>query len=263
MALTLYHDSYQTTDSQTALGHIVLLHGWGMHSLVWDELIPALNKRYVVTVIDLPGLGRSPMPAGDYNLDYLLEHVLAVAPEKAIWIGWSLGGLIVQKIAAQHSARLESAFVLSGTPKFVSEDGWPSAMPAPIFEKFFQMLAEDWQGTLIRFLTLQCKNSDSIKSDTKILREIVFHYGLPAIKALREGLKILQQEDLREDLKHIKVPIHFILGENDNLIPKALETDLKALNEKVFVRLIDGASHVPQLSHAKVTAAYILSALLK
>lgn len=257
MSLALYHDSYAATKNEPEKGHIVLLHGWGMNSLVWDELIPYLNEAYKITVIDLPGLGRSPMPAGEYDLKYLLDHVLSVAPENAIWVGWSLGGLVVQKIAAEYPERVSRAIVVAGTPKFVSDPDWVNAMSAPIFDKFFQMLEEDWQGTLIRFLTLQCKNSESIKEDTKKLREILFHHGLPATKALREGLRVLEQEDLREALSNIKVPIAFLLGAKDNLIPIAIKDALIQVNPNILQFEIPGASHVPHLSHPAETASAI------
>ena len=38
---------------------LVLLHGWGMHGGVWDELVPRLAARFRVHVPDLPGHGRS------------------------------------------------------------------------------------------------------------------------------------------------------------------------------------------------------------
>ena len=81
MALTLYHDTYAHTGTNEHPADLVLLHGWGLHSLVWDAVMPALLEQFQVTVIDLPGFGRSPVPGGDYTLDYLVEHVLAVAPE--------------------------------------------------------------------------------------------------------------------------------------------------------------------------------------
>jgi len=253
MSLTLYHDTYQHTGQYTGAGNsrgtIVLIHGWGMNSLVWDELIPLLITDYQICVIDLPGLGRSPMPNGEYTLDYLVQHVLAVAPEKAIWFGWSLGALVVQKIASEYPERITQCFLLAATPKFITNSDWPYAMPESVFDKFYQLLLEDWQGTLIRFLTLQCKGSESIKEDAKNLRESVFYYGLPAEKALREGLQILKSSDLRKELANIKQPCHFILGQFDALIPAQVEADLKKINPGLLCHKISGASHVPHLSH--------------
>lgn len=260
MALTLYHDSYKHTGTAEARATIVLIHGWGMNSLVWDELIPFLISDYQICVIDLPGLGRSPMPNGEYTLDYLIEHVLAVAPQKAIWFGWSLGALLVQKIAHEYPERITQSFLLAATPKFIASSDWSFAMPEAVFDKFYQLLLEDWQGTVIRFLTLQCKGSESIKEDAKKLRESVFYYGLPAEKALREGLQILKDSDLRKELAEITQPCHFILGQFDALIPAQVDTDLKKVNPLAFIHTLAGASHVPHLSHPKQVFEIFLKA---
>ena len=82
MALQLYHDIFPANRDTDSAVDLVLLHGWGMSSLVWDEILPELLENFRVTVIDLPGFGRSPIPGGEYDLDYLSKHVLNVAPRK-------------------------------------------------------------------------------------------------------------------------------------------------------------------------------------
>jgi pimeloyl-[acyl-carrier protein] methyl ester esterase len=253
MSLAIYHDTYKC-EGESSRGDIVLVHGWGMNSLVWDDLIPLLINHYQITVIDLPGMGRSPLPEGDYNLEFIVEKILELASIKATWIAWSLGALIVQKIALDYPERIEQGFLIAGTPKFVADGSWKWAMPLPIFEKFQALLEEDWQGTLIRFLTLQCKGSESIKEDTRKLREYLFHYGFPATKALREGLCILKDNDLRKRLKESVIPLHYILGEFDTLVPSAVEKELLSFSEKISVDVVKGASHVAQVSHPQQVA---------
>ena len=130
MSLSLYFDTYASTakleDGESA-PELVVLHGWGMHSLVWDEVIPGLLEKFQVTVIDLPGFGRSPMPGGDYDLEYLITHVLAVAPKKAVWLGWSLGGLVALAIAAKHPERVDGVIGVSCNPRFTRNEQWPSS----------------------------------------------------------------------------------------------------------------------------------------
>lgn len=253
MALEIYHDIYPC-QGEKQLGHLVLVHGWGMNSLVWDDLIPLLIANYEITVIDLPGMGRSPLPEGEYNLHFLVDKVLALAPAKAIWFGWSLGALVVQKIALEFPTRIEQGFLIAGTPKFVASQDWPLAMPQNVFEKFQTLLEEDWQGTLIRFLTLQCKGSESVKEDTRKLREYLFFYGLPATKALREGLNILKQADLRHELTQLTVPLTFIFGEYDVLVPNKALAEIQKINHNITAFLISGASHAAHISHAQQVA---------
>ena len=38
---------------------VVLLHGWGISSIIWDEWLPLLREYCHVTLIDLPGINAS------------------------------------------------------------------------------------------------------------------------------------------------------------------------------------------------------------
>ncbi|HET8708241.1 MAG TPA: alpha/beta fold hydrolase, partial [Pseudomonadales bacterium] len=120
MSLTLYHDVFRSESAHPQA--LVVLHGWGLNAVVWDDIMPALLKHFEVTVIELPGFGRSPMPSGDYTLDYLVEHVLKVAPERAVWLGWSLGGVVATQIAAQFPMRVEALVTVATNACFVANE---------------------------------------------------------------------------------------------------------------------------------------------
>lgn len=252
MALTLYHDIFACTGSVTAQSqpprHLVLLHGWGLHSLIWDSVIPALLESFHVTVIDLPGFGRSPVPGGDYNLDYLVEHVLAVAPAQAVWMGWSLGGMVAMRIAAQHPQRAEALITVASTPQFVADERWPVALSAEVLQGFRNVLEEDWEGTLIRFLALQCKDSNTMRDDIRALKDMLYFHGLPSQKALRCGLDILRDVRLLDELKQIRCPTLHVLGEKDNLVPVGVSAALQPFQPDARTSIIKGVSHVPVLS---------------
>ena len=38
---------------------LVLVHGWGMNSAVWEPIVPGLSERFRLTIIELPGHGGS------------------------------------------------------------------------------------------------------------------------------------------------------------------------------------------------------------
>jgi len=45
--------------------NLVLLHGWAFNSDIFIELVDKYKNDYCITVIDLPGHGRSPDVEGD------------------------------------------------------------------------------------------------------------------------------------------------------------------------------------------------------
>ena len=95
-----FHNTYKATGvSDDQARDIVLIHGWGLHAIVFDDIVPALLERFRVTVVDLPGMGQSPLPNDPYTLDFLADQVAAVMPARAHLLGWSLGGLVALRLA--------------------------------------------------------------------------------------------------------------------------------------------------------------------
>lgn len=252
MSLTLYYDTFRCTGEMENPPELLMIHGWGMHSLVWDPVMPALLKRFQVTVIDLPGLGRSPMPGGEYDLDYLVQHVMSVAPANAVWCGWSLGGIVAMKAALEYPERVAALITVASSPCFVAREDWPVAMSPDVLEAFQTLLLEDAEGTLIRFLSLQCKGSETQKADIRQLRELLFFHGLPARKALREGLNILRDTDFRQSLSMLKCPTLHVYGEHDHLVPVGVSAAMRELQPDAEVAVIKGVSHIPFLSAAEL-----------
>ena len=78
--------------------HLVLLHGWGLNAEVWHCIQEELASHFTLHLVDLPGFGRS-RGFGAMTLDEMARQVLEHAPQKAVWLGWSLGGLVASQIA--------------------------------------------------------------------------------------------------------------------------------------------------------------------
>ena len=75
---------------------IVLLHGWGQNIEMMKMLGDKFSDRYRITILDLPGFGKSSEPKfswtmNDY-LEFLEEFVKSVGIHKPIVIGHSFGG---------------------------------------------------------------------------------------------------------------------------------------------------------------------------
>jgi len=84
---------------------LVLIHGWGMHAGVWQPIVKQLAKDYMLYLVDLPGMGES-RPVEPYLLDRLADEVAEVMPGISDVLGWSMGGLVAQKLAAEQPDRI-------------------------------------------------------------------------------------------------------------------------------------------------------------
>lgn len=258
-SLVPFHNIYRSTAADAdAAPDLVLLHGWGLHSIVWDDVMPALLANFRVTVIDLPGMGQSPLPGGDYDMDLLAAQIEPLLPQRCHLLGWSLGGLLAMTLAARLPDRVLSLVTVATSPRFVSTQGWPAAMAPAVLEKFIDVFDEDMEGTLIRFLALNCKDAETMREDVRKLREILYFCGLPARRALRGGLEILRDTDLRSVVAGLQLPMLMLFGERDNIVPAAVADDISAINSQVRLALLRDVAHVPFVSAPEVFVAALM-----
>jgi pimeloyl-[acyl-carrier protein] methyl ester esterase len=228
---------------------VVLVHGWGSHGGVWTDVAHALSAEYRVTVPDLPGHGRSRdfLPA-DYTPEVLAEGVRRGLSGPAVWVGWSMGGLVALA-AAQRNPRDVTRLVLVGaTPKYVQSANWPHAMSPTVLEQFALNLEQDYAGTLERFLTLQMAAGEN-RDVLRRLREEMFRYGEPPTAALQVGLRLLKEEDCRETLATIDTPALVMHGGRDRLAPVGAARFLAEHLPRARLEIIPDAGHALFLSH--------------
>lgn len=244
--MTIYYEQH---------GHgpeVVLVHGWALHGGVWVEVVRELSKDFRVTIVDLPGHGRSrdwwPPEFSPASLASAVQHVLA---GPAAWVGWSLGGLVALAAAQKSPQAVEKMVVIGATPKFVRSDDWPHAMEPAVLDQFARDLEHDYATTLKRFLSLQV----GMQEDHQVLRRLraeLFRFGEPSTAALRAGLRLLKEADCRAMLPTIRTPALVIHGKLDRLVPVGAARYLAEHLPQAQLEIVAGSGHAPFLSHPAI-----------
>ena len=233
---------------------LVMIHGWAMHCEIFAPLTAWLEKHFTCYLVDLPGHGRSLDDHSALNLADIANEISARTPP-AIWCGWSLGGLVALQ-ATQHHA-LRGLIMLCASPRFVKAGHWPHGMATSVFSGFANDLQKDYRGTLDRFISLEAHGSDHMREELRLLREAVFAFGEPAERGLCEGLELLENTDLIDTCRDLKMPSLWIAGKRDRLVsPLAMQTASEMCGGD-FVA-VQGGGHAPFLTHADQVAQAIL-----
>ncbi len=235
---------------------LVMLHGWGMHSAVWSDWAETLAGDFRVHRVDLPGHGGSSMVSGN-SLEAWATEVVRVVPEGAWWAGWSLGGLLAQQAAYQFPKAVRGLVLIASTPRFVKADDWPQGVDSTVFEQFARQLDDNAERTLGRFLALQVRTADDSTGTLRQLRTRLQQRPLAQAAALRFGLELLSDSDLRATSAGLRVPVYWLLGERDTLVSHAVTVDSRG-----HYHVISGAGHAPFLSHPEICTACLHDWLL-
>ncbi|MGO1190536.1 pimeloyl-ACP methyl ester esterase BioH [Vibrio casei] len=222
---------------------IVLIHGWGMNGAVWQTTMDTLSQLFRVHSVDLPGYGLSHEQSA-IDLDDICQQVLAGAPEKAVYLGWSLGGLVATNIALKHPERVNKLITVASSPKFAAEKGWRGIMPK-VLTDFTQQLTSNFKLTIEGFMMLQALGSPSARHDVKAIKKQVFSRPMPNPQALKVGLGILSQVDLRPALSDITVPMLRLYGRLDGLVPNKIADAVANYVPESESYVFQSSSHAP------------------
>ncbi|MBK6435879.1 MAG: pimeloyl-ACP methyl ester esterase BioH [Rhodanobacteraceae bacterium] len=229
---------------------IVLIHGWAMHGGIMTPLVEGLVRvpRVKVHVVDLPGHGYSRAGEQGFDVAECVERLTRLLPPGAIWVGWSLGGLVALRAALTPAAQVAGLGMICASPCFVSRGAWTHGVPLAVLEQFGRDLATDYQGTIERFLALEAQGDDNAQACLRELRAHVFDRGQPSTTVLEMGLYALEHSDYSEQLSQITCPSLWVPGGRDRLVPwQAMEWSAEAARGR-FHR-IDGAAHAPFVTH--------------
>lgn len=245
--MKLYRERLPATHSDAP--ELVMVHGWASSSDCWRGALPLLRKHFHITLLDLPGHGAS---RGDVETpDELMDALLPLVPPQAIYLGWSLGAMLVTRFAASHPDRVVAVISLAANASFVAREHWPWAMPEAVFEDFCQRFERHTERGLRRFDLLQWQGDDNSPGHLS-------SSSVSSIGSARRLLQCLGEWDNRPQLKAIQRPHLFILGENDALVPQSCVGELSELNTNIEVQLVVGAGHISFFSQADTVWAMVL-----
>ena len=226
---------------------LVLLHGWAMHSGIWGGLVDVLASGFRVNLVDLPGHGvnRNVPLSGDLN--EVAELILSAVPP-AIWIGWSLGGLVTLAAALRQPHKVQKAVLVSATPCFAKRVDWDCGVDDSAQQAFVGGFESEYEETLNQFW-LQCFGPAWLDESFRRLGKSSATDNVPAKIVMQTGLQLLYGNNLLGDLGQCDVPSLFLGGTRDRTIKPESFARAAATMPTANSRLIRAAGHAPFISH--------------
>ncbi|HWG87237.1 MAG TPA: alpha/beta hydrolase [Candidatus Acidoferrales bacterium] len=214
---------------------LVLVHGLGGRSEDWIALIPQLmNHGYRVYAPDLLGFGQSARPDVDYSISLeenivrlLLDSQNLKQPDMA---GWSMGGWIALKFAADRPERVHKLILLDSAG--VSFD----ARNVPL-------LRPKTEADLARMMNVLTPHPPSIPSfyAADLLRGFAREDWIidRALKSMYTGKDLMDGR-----LGTVKAPVLLIWGRQDVLTPPSMGEQMRSGIPHSELKAFDGCGHL-------------------
>ncbi len=240
---------------------VVLVHGFTDSTRDWVPLLPYLEPRYRLILVDLRGHGRSSKPECCYSrLDFAYDVKLlldALHVTKAALVGHSLGSIVVQTFAEYWPERTDRVVLISstgGTPPNA-----PKKPPAFDFAAAIRQLKEPIDPDS-PFMIAWWDSPTPVDPDF-IRRQRRDAAAIP----LRVWLAVLDEAlsadsayaDLQSTLPRLKAPALLIWGSKDPIFEEDVRQTLRAALPAARVKIFAGLGHNPFWEDPRAVAAVI------
>ncbi|MCG9514635.1 hydrolase [Acinetobacter pittii] len=213
---------------------ILLITGWG----VGVEPLQSLK-------LHLEKVGFETQLINIFNiLDSNFQAQLDLVARADVVVGWSLGGQLATQLVDifyKKTGQTKTLITLASNPCFVANDNWQPAMPTDVFTQFKSSFFQNPQATLKRFYYLITLGSSQAKQDWINIQNIA---NPPSNELLIEGLQMLEQLNLVDNLKNYSGRQLHLFAEQDNVIPcKIIEKFEEIVTENMSYKVLKGATH--------------------
>ena len=210
---------------------LVLLHGSGGDSSVWEYQLAGLADRRPVIAVDLPGHGRSQgsiVHDTEAYAEWLKLLTDALNLSAFVLAGHSLGGIIAQQFARTFPEMLKGLVLIGTGMRFIIPTG------------YLDMLDQDFATACV----ISCKQAFAAHMNADMLGRglAMLHRNGPDV--LLRDLSLCAGFDSTAWARKLAMPCLIICGKQDVITPYALSHELTKAITGSTLKLIDESGHM-------------------
>ena len=227
---------------------VLLLHGFGGNTFSWRFVMDDLARAHRVVAFDLPGFGFSDRsPELEYGHSAQAERVIAVMDElgidRAVLVGHSMGGGILQRVAATHPGRVEKLVLVGSVNAAEPDPGRRDAGRAMMRVMTFAQKAPSLCLIGGKFGLNRTVADPGLVDETMVkgyMAPLLLPGTVEAIFAMAERVR----DEAPVDLGQIAAPTLILQGAVDSVVPVATAEALHAGIGGSKLVTVPGAAHM-------------------
>lgn len=230
---------------------LCLIHGWASNAHIFDRLRRRLPENWQIIAPNLAGHGGRAAPKR-FDIRVAADEIAAMLPENSVVLGWSLGGVVAQYLAAYYPKRVQKLVLCATFAKLHATQDYSIGIKNNLLNKMLSLFEQDYPKHIRQFLQWQLLHSAHAQEILDALLPDALHNGTP--KGLAVALEAVAQVDTRTLLSEISCPTLLIYGNKDAITPPRMGEFLKKCIPHAQFISLDKAAHTPFLSHADEVA---------
>ena len=197
---------------------ILFVHGVVTTSNIFPTYVSAYSPEFRGIAVDLRGYGDSDKPTTGFTIDQFSTDLIKLADalhiDKAVWVGVSMGGMVVQRLALDHPERVKALVLVSTTDGPMRLDENIPTIGAP----------RDYKAVSKGMIVESFPQDTASKTYQPMLDRI------PTWNAtvIREALTSMSQFHVRGQLTRITVPTLIMVGAKDGVATPTIAKGMQA-----------------------------------
>ncbi len=197
---------------------VVLIHGWPVHSDMWEYQITALVEAgFRVIAYDRRGFGKSGQPWSGFDYDTLASDLDCIMTKFDLYgatlVGFSMaGGEVARYLGRYGTQRVAKAVLISAvTPFLMKSDANPDGVDGSAFAQMLDGIQQDRPGFRAGLLNFSVSNE-------------ILHWWLGmamqgSMRATMQCVHAFSETDFRSDMTAFACPTLVIHGDADATVP--------------------------------------------
>ena len=228
---------------------VILLHGFGEDSSVWDQQVAFLKNNYQLITPDIPGSGASEL-TDDVSMEGIGEIVKQIADaeelEDFVLIGHSMGGYATLAFVEKYTSLLK-AFGLFHSSAYADNEEKIATR-----KKGIDFIKEHGANEFIKTSAPNLFSDNTKENDPAVLKDFIKNlpdFSKPALIAYYEAM--IARPDRTELLSQTKLPVMFIIGEHDKAVPFEDSLKQSSLPATSHITILNNSGHMGMLEETE------------
>ncbi|MCB0357439.1 MAG: alpha/beta hydrolase [Bdellovibrionales bacterium] len=209
---------------------VMFVHGIGASQYIWKDVVEILRENFRLTLIDLPGFGRSSKIKDiSYNLDsqtqYLVKIVQNLNLKSTNLVGSSMGGALALWTAKTHPELIDKVVAIGPATN-------PKLVPFAVY-KFPQIayLLQFFVNRLYVYLSLhKIFSNKSLITSHRIALSLKNQFNnSSSVYTFLKSVELLDDKRLPGELSQLQRPTLLLAGQKDQMVPVEYVKELQKI----------------------------------
>lgn len=225
---------------------VVLLHGFGEDSNIWNEQVTYLKDKYMVIVPDLPGSGKSSMLEGLSQAVTLGDYAVCIQAlllhekiDECFIFGHSMGGYITLSFVELYPNFVKGFGLVHSTAYADTEEKKLNR------QKAIEMMEVYGAHAFLKNTIPNLFSSSFKEQHPEVVQRLIDEAQQFSKEACQQYYTaMMNRPDRHLALKNSKVPVLFIAGTEDVAAPVNDVLEQSKLPAISYIHVLDGVGHM-------------------